>query len=308
MSGIRLHQLEGFYHVARTGGYTKAAEAFSYPIGQPAVYQQVKQLQEGIGVKLVRQAGPRRTELTPEGRALFAFVSPFFEGLPRVIEHLQGGPAEPLNLAADQFLAMDALPSALNAIRKKAPGFRVRILELASQEIVDRILHGDADVGLLWLPDSPVELRWQPLGMIGAALLVPARHPLAKLKKPPNAQDVARHPLIVHERRSPSRKLTERVFREYGSQLKVAAEVTFAQTMLALVRSGLAPAFVPFLISRGAPADAPRALPNEPGTKTFDVSSRLKGGGLPFGLLYRSGIEESPTFRLFRDAMVQLWG
>src|SRR4029077_9761257 len=48
MSTIRLHQLEGFFHVARLGGYTKATQAFSYPIGQPAVYQQVRGLQEDL--------------------------------------------------------------------------------------------------------------------------------------------------------------------------------------------------------------------------------------------------------------------
>jgi DNA-binding transcriptional LysR family regulator len=153
-----------------------------------------------------------------------------------------------------------------------------------------------------------VELRWLPLGKIGASLLVPADHPLAKLKKAPTPRDVARHPLIVHERRSPSRKLTERVFREYGSHLQIAAEVTFAQTMRAMVRSGVAPAFVPHLISSGSSSGSPRGLPNEAGTRTFDVSPRLKGGGLPFGLLYRSGTEESATFKVFRDAMVELWG
>lgn len=308
MAAIRLHQLEGFFYVARTGGYTKAAEAFSYPIGQPAVYQQVKQLQEALGVTLVRQAGPRRTELTPEGRALFAFISPFFEGLPRVVEQLQGAAGEPLVLAADQFLAMEALAPALIAIRKKHPDFRVRVLELASQELVDSVLHGDADVGLLWLPATPVELRWQPLGRIGASLLVPADHPLAKLKKAPTPQDVARHPLIVHERRSPSRKLTERVFREYGSHLQIVAEVTFAETMRAMVRAGVAPAFVPHLISSGTASQTARGSSKETGTRTFDISSRLKGGGLPFGLLFRSGTEESATFKVFRDAMVKLWG
>ena len=80
MTSIRWHQLEGFYQVARTGSYTKAAEAFAHPIGQPAVYQQVKGLQADLGLTLVRQAGPRRTVLTPEGRALFEFLAPLYEG------------------------------------------------------------------------------------------------------------------------------------------------------------------------------------------------------------------------------------
>src|SRR5205085_5771018 len=108
MPGIRMHQLEGFFYVARLGNYTKAAQAFSYPIGQPAVYQQVRGLQEDLGLTLVIQAGPRRTELTPEGRALYEFIAPFFDGLPRLLERISHSAIQPLVLAADQYLAMEA--------------------------------------------------------------------------------------------------------------------------------------------------------------------------------------------------------
>src|SRR5579862_3340346 len=127
MPTIRLHQLEGFFHVARLGGYTKAAQAFSYPIGQPAVYQQVRGLQEDLGITLVVQAGPRRTELTPEGRALYEFLAPFFDGLPKLTERISGAAAAPLILAADQFLATEALPQALSKTLENYPGFRLRL-------------------------------------------------------------------------------------------------------------------------------------------------------------------------------------
>jgi len=43
---VGIHRLEGFYWVARTGGYASAARAFPYPISQPGVHQQVKKLEE----------------------------------------------------------------------------------------------------------------------------------------------------------------------------------------------------------------------------------------------------------------------
>lgn len=39
-----LQRLEGFYWVARIGGYARAARAFPYPITQPGVHQQVRRL------------------------------------------------------------------------------------------------------------------------------------------------------------------------------------------------------------------------------------------------------------------------
>ncbi|MCY3019772.1 MAG: LysR family transcriptional regulator, partial [Planctomycetota bacterium] len=258
MPGIRMHQLEGFFHVARQGGYTKAAQAFSYPIGQPAVYQQVRGLQEDLGVTLVRQAGPRRTELTPEGRALYAFLAPFFDGLPKVLERMKAAAAEPLVLAADQFLAMEALPPALLKTQAAHPGFQLRLDELPAEDVARYIRSGEADAGLVHLAEEPRGVEWEALGRIGVALLVPAGHPLAKLGRAPTPQDIAQHRLIVYGPNSPRRTLTERLFRQYGARLQVAAEVNFSLTMRALVREGLAPAFVPYLLSgkRGSPARA----------------------------------------------------
>ena len=304
MPGIRMHQLEGFFYVARLGNYTKAAQAFTYPIGQPAVYQQVKGLQEDLGVTLVRQAGPRRTELTPEGRALYNFLAPFFDGLPLLLERITNSAAEPLILAADQFLAMEALPAAMLKA-KAAAEIQIRLQERASQEIMHAVLSGEADAGLVHLLAVPPGLRWEPLGKIGAALMVPRSHPLAASDTPPSSLEIAKYPMIVYEPNSPGRLLTERLFRESGKRLVVAAEVTFSQTMRALVRAGVAPAFVPYLISN---ADGKINLPREPQTVSFDMSSKLKGGALPFGLLFRPGMEESHTLRVMLKALRQTWG
>ncbi|HYG76567.1 MAG TPA: LysR family transcriptional regulator [Planctomycetota bacterium] len=306
MPGIRMHQLEGFFNVARYGNYTKAAQQFSYPIGQPAVYQQVKGLQEDLGVLLVRQAGPRRTELTPEGRELFNFIAPFFDGLPKVMERLTSASSEPLVLAADQFLAMEALPPALLKLKVQNPHIQLRMHERATRDVIQAVLTGEADAGLLHLMERPQGLRWEPLGQIGAALLVPAGHPLAKLDNP-SFTEVAKYPLIVYEPNSPSRQLTERLFKESGRKLIIAVEVTFSQTMRAFVRTGLAPAFIPFLRS-GSKSSQRSTLPREPNTISFDVSSRLKGGALPFGLLFRSGMEESLALRKLLKALREIWG
>lgn len=307
MHSIRIHQLEGFFYVARSGSYTKAAEAFGYPIGQPAVYQQVRGLQDDLGLTLVRQAGPRRTELTPEGRELYDFIAPFFDGMPKLVERLKDGRAAPLLLASDQFLAMEALPPALIQIRKTHPDYLLRMEELTSSEIISRVQSGLSDAGLIHVQAVPKTLVWTPVGRIGVAILIPTKHPLAKLGRVPTPGEIAEHPLVVYGAAEPRRILTERLFRQYGEKLKIAAEVSFSQTMRAFVREGVGPAFVPFLLS-GKDGASGGQLPREAGTVAYDISSRLKGGALPFGLLYRSGTDESVAFRLLDKALKATWG
>ena len=66
-SMIQLHRLEGFYWVARTGGYARAARAFPYPITQPAVHQQVKKLEAELGVTLFERVAKDKMKPTPAG-------------------------------------------------------------------------------------------------------------------------------------------------------------------------------------------------------------------------------------------------
>jgi DNA-binding transcriptional LysR family regulator len=189
--------------------------------------------------------------------------------------------------------------------RARNPHIQIRLHERATHEVVQSLLNGEADAGLLHLVEKPPGLRWEPLGQIGAALLVPRAHPLAKHDNPSLAE-VANFPLIVYEANSPSRLLTERLFRESGRRLIIAAEVTFSQTMRAFVSAGIAPAFVPFLRA-GKRGVHKLLLPHEPNTVTFDVSDRLKGGALPFGLLFRSGMEESRTLQILIKALRETW-
>ncbi|MCC6383090.1 MAG: LysR family transcriptional regulator [Dehalococcoidia bacterium] len=72
---ILLPQLRAFVAVSRLGSYARAAEELSY--SEPAVYLQVKSLEKGLGLRLVRRQR-KQVVLTSEGEEL----------LPRVVEML----------------------------------------------------------------------------------------------------------------------------------------------------------------------------------------------------------------------------
>ena len=65
-----------FYHVAKYGGLTAAAEALS--ISQPAVSQSMKQLEEALGTKLFSRTA-RGIRLTQEGELLYSYVAKGYE-------------------------------------------------------------------------------------------------------------------------------------------------------------------------------------------------------------------------------------
>src|SRR3954470_7096091 len=89
MTHLPLQRLEGFYWVARHGGYARAARKFPYPISQPGVHQQVRKLEGELGGSLFERAGKDQVVLTAAGRVLFEVVAPFLEKLPGVVQSIR---------------------------------------------------------------------------------------------------------------------------------------------------------------------------------------------------------------------------
>jgi DNA-binding transcriptional LysR family regulator len=285
---LRLHQLEGFYWTGLTGGYTKAAEAMPYPITEPAVYQQVRKLERLVGVPLVAQAKPRRTVLTPEGRALHEFIAPFFTGLPRVVEGVKRREHARVSVAVDGALGCALVAPAIATLRAKRPAAEVSLVDRDSQGVARAVETGDADLGLavLGFVSSGGLIREEPLAIVRVALCVPEAHPLARRRKPPLPSDLDDVPLCVYHREHPGRAIVERAFRDAGIKLRVAAEATSIESLRALVSAGVAPAFIP--VASPAVRRRARGIPGLTGIVPFDVTGLVPGEPVRMGLLTRS--------------------
>src|SRR5947207_10051173 len=119
---MQIARLEGFYWVARSGGYAAAARAFPYPLPQSAVFQQVRKLQDELGVRLFEQVGKAEVRLTAAGRQLYEHAAPFFERLPAVERALKSAtPARELRLAAEALILQQVLPGWIRRLQRRAP-------------------------------------------------------------------------------------------------------------------------------------------------------------------------------------------
>jgi DNA-binding transcriptional LysR family regulator len=181
---VQLHRLEGFYWVARAGGYAAAARAFPYPLTQPAVYQQVRKLEQELGVPLFERAprGQRtdRVRLTSAGRHLLEFASPFFEQLPAVVRALKAGThGGELRMGAEALVLHRLLPQWLRRLHRRLPEVRVDVRELAAPH-TELVESGALDLAVAYFPAAlPPALRSRPIAALRPSLVLPSRHPLA---------------------------------------------------------------------------------------------------------------------------------
>lgn len=266
-----LQRLEGFYWVARTGGYARAARAFPYPITQPGVHQQVRRLEQELGgIALFERVGRDAMRPTPAGARLYAFCAPFFEELPRVVRAIESGRiGGTLRIDATGLVLRYLLPDWLLRLRSSRDDIEVELQEVANPD-VDRLRTGAADLIVDYALEHPDGCESRVVGHSYAHLVLPAQHRLAKRKRL-DVRELAGEPLVAYH---PSLRQHAVQMQAVRARIGTLGRVTSAgsvDTILAQVRAGLGYSVIPWLDRRGPTLPGVVVRPQTgPGTR-FEV-------------------------------------
>ena len=301
LARVRLHQLEGFFHVARHGGYARAVAALPHAITEPALHQQVRNLEGALGVRLLERAPRRRMALTAEGRRLHDFVTPYFERLDSVLRSVSTG-AGLLVVGTEALYAEHLCPRAIASLEADWKEARFRLLEMDPPGMISGLLQGKLDAAVCSLGEKPPPgLVATELGVLGLVLVVPGDHPLAKRRGPIAPKHLTGHRFAVYEERSQARVFTEQALASVDVRLIPAAEASSGAALRALARAGIGPAFIPVLRTA-----RPRRRQCADGTVELDLTTLAEAYvELPrYGLLTREG-EPGRLLQAFRDAIAQ---
>ena len=140
---MNVHHLELFYYVARYGGIMEAVRNIPYGIQQPAVSAQVAQLEEFLGVTLFQR---RPCVLSPQGEKLYEFIRPFFSGLDKMAEELQGGEPRHVRIGASLIILRDHVPELVQGVRRKFPHLKISLREGYPAQLESLLLKDEVDL------------------------------------------------------------------------------------------------------------------------------------------------------------------
>ncbi len=241
---MEIQQLKGFFYSARFGSLTRAAEKMS--ITQSAVSQQIKALEEELGVKLFNRFGPRK-DLTHDGKLFFDLITPLIqeiESLKVTFEDLKGNERGVLTIAATTFMIMNKLPNVIQKFSKDYPHVRLNVLERRWNEIVMLAQTGDIDFGLAPVSGIPSALNYIRMKPIERVLITCKNHPLAR-KKNVTLLDIAQYPMITYEKGLVSRDVIDSVFQEVNLDIEIVMEATNSETIKRYVELGIGIAITP---------------------------------------------------------------
>lgn len=241
---MNLQRLEGFYFVARAGGYARAARAFPYPITAPGVFQQVKKLEAELGVRLFERTGRERLTRTAAGDALYEFVAPFLERLPAVLDSLAGGGlGGRIRVRAPALLLRALFPAWLARLARAHPRLQVELDDVGQADL-GVLLRGEADVYVDSLEVIPPGVETLRVGTLRAFLVLPARHRLAR-GRAPRLRDLAGEPFVAYAGDRRQRELQLRALARQGIEPPRVVGANTADAILSLVAAGLGYSLVP---------------------------------------------------------------
>ncbi|GER72467.1 acetoin biosynthesis transcriptional regulator AlsR [Weizmannia acidilactici] len=237
---MELRHLHYFLTVAEELHFGKAAERLQ--MTQPPLSQQIRQLEEEIGVDLFIRS-KRHVELTIPGKVFLREVKQVLEQLDQAVENTRRAGRGEFGNVVVGFVGSatyDILPAVVREFRLKYPKTAVSLHELSTPDQIKALHRKEIDVGLLHPPIHDLLIETKVIQNGTAALSMPKNHPLAQ-KETIRIEDLADVPFVVVSRDIWPGLYDEflSLFQDADFSPKIVQEATEYQMVVGLVTAGI---------------------------------------------------------------------
>ncbi|WP_456743832.1 LysR family transcriptional regulator [Bradyrhizobium sp. USDA 4354] len=245
MDRLDLKQLRAFVRVVETGSFSAAARALG--MSQSAVSQAVRQLEDGLRVRLLDRT-TRKLQLSKVGADFMPGIQRLLADLDRQLqdlrdlrEHRRGH----VTVACVPSVALRLMPHVLATFQREHPMVAVTLKEISRHQIFAALRGGDADLGIANVPGDDPELDATRLLVDNFALVMRRDHRLSA-RGTVSWAEASKAGLVVMASGTGIRLEIERGVAELGQGTPIH-EAEHPATLLALVEAGVGVAPLPSL-------------------------------------------------------------
>src|SRR5438309_7278121 len=181
---MELRHLRYFLAVGEALNFTKAAAQLR--VAQPALSRQVQDLEDEIGVDLMKRSR-RGVTLTAEGKFFLDEVRELLKRADESVEKVRAlarGEYGELHVGYAPTPTVEILPPALAAFQKAFPHVRVLLHDLSEQELIEGLRNGKLEFALMPRDAGAqsVGLEFETLRSYPICVVVAPTHRFARLK------------------------------------------------------------------------------------------------------------------------------
>src|SRR6516225_4207876 len=284
---MELRHLRYFLAVGEVLNFSKAAARLR--VAQPALSRQVQDLEDEIGVDLLRRS-PRGVTLTAEGKHFLEEVRQLLKHVDESVEKtraLARGEYGDLHIGYIPIPTAEILPRALEAFRKAVPHVKLVLHDLSTDELIAGLRDGTLEVAIMVQPigEQTSEIEFETLRSYVWCVALSRAHPLARLKSIP-VQKLVGERLVILSRKSYSEyhRILEHIFAPIRTKPRIAMECDSESSLFMEVEAGRAIA----VVTTTAKLAAGKRLVYRPLTVTtekqfVDIARATKGDVTPAG-------------------------
>jgi DNA-binding transcriptional LysR family regulator len=245
MPGLKdatLRQLQILATAARTLSFSRTSEALH--VTQPAISQQMKQLEELAGLPLFERVG-RRLALTQAGEELARHARGVLRALDdaddalAALRGLRGGRIRVAVTSTAKYFA----PKLIALFAKRHPEVELRLVVNNREVVIQLVSANEVDLAIMGKPPEQLDTAAFPFADHPLVVVAPPDHPLAR-RRPAPLQALAHETFLVREPGSGTRAAMERFFAEHGLELRIRMEMASNETIKQAVMAGMGLGFI----------------------------------------------------------------
>jgi DNA-binding transcriptional LysR family regulator len=236
-----MKHLETFCKVAELESFSRAGEVIY--LTQPTVSGHIASLEQTVGFKLFDRLG-RRVSLTNGGKVFYHYAKEILklrdEARNAVYEfsHLIKGR---IMIGGSTIPGEYFLPRVMGRFQEKTRGISISLVIADSQDIIDRLLAGEIEVGVVGMRFDGKRVDAYPLFQDRVIIIASTQHPLAS-RKEVSWEELRTAPLLIREKGSGTRKTFEEYVRAAGyhvDDLNIIGEVGSSTAVKEGVKGGI---------------------------------------------------------------------
>ena len=234
-------QFRSFEAVVRFGSFTKAAESLF--ISQPTISTHINQLEEEFNARLIYRT-TKSIEITPKGMELYDFISRVLM-MENALKKRWSEEAEgTIDIGASTIPSAYILPEILPRFLEDRPGIRFSIHQSDSQGIIEGLLNGSFEIGLVGMNTPTKGISFTPFFEDSMVLVTPASDHYRRLyEKGADPESLLlSEPVILRKTGSGTQKAVDRYFQDKGlneDDINVVARLNDQESIKNLVVGGL---------------------------------------------------------------------
>jgi DNA-binding transcriptional LysR family regulator len=209
-----LNSILVFHEVAKHRSFSRAAEELY--ISQPAVSKHIRELEQKIGIGLIRR-GRGEFHLTDAGEILFKHshkISSHLMEIENALGVLKKDLHGVLKIGTTESYAKCLMPKLLSGFQAFHPSVKITLEVGNSEEIEKSLLDYKNDLGLIGAITASSKFELVPFLREELVLIVSPDHPLGK-RKVVSLREIKGYPFIIRAKGSTTRSILLHSFEEF---------------------------------------------------------------------------------------------